>query len=107
MVTSVSATFVLCSLLWSKGEKNVNLITVGFLSVLIQFIELRELAVPTRKNLVFAVRDLVQSYPNLLDPWTPHIYHLLDDPDISKDLLTIQIGLDSSHSINSSTQSVF
>ena len=35
-------------------------------------------------NLVIAVGDLAFRYPNLLEPWTEHMYRPLTDVDISE-----------------------
>ena len=34
-----------------------------------------------RSNLIIAVGDLTFRWPNLLEPWTAHIYQPLSDPD--------------------------
>ena len=42
----------------------------------------REIEAGERSNLIIAVGDLALRYPNLLEPWTSHIYAPLSDPDI-------------------------
>ena len=37
-----------------------------------------------RCNLVIAMGDLAFRYPNLLEPWTEHMYRPLSDADISE-----------------------
>ena len=34
-----------------------------------------------RSNLVIAIGDLAFRFPNLLEPWTPHMYRSLADSD--------------------------
>ena len=43
--------------------------------------ESRAVEAPVRSNLVIAVGDLAFRFPNILEPWTPHIYRQLSDPD--------------------------
>ena len=42
----------------------------------------REIEAGERSNLIIAVGDLALRYPNMLEPWTSHIYAPLSDPDI-------------------------
>ena len=42
----------------------------------------REVEAADRSNLIIAVGDLALRFPNLLEPWTSHIYQPLSDPDI-------------------------
>ncbi len=35
-----------------------------------------------RSNLVIAIGDLAFRFPNLLEPWTPHMYRSLADSNI-------------------------
>jgi hypothetical protein len=42
----------------------------------------REIQAGERSNLIIAVGDLTLRFPNLLEPWTSHIYQPLSDPDI-------------------------
>jgi len=37
-----------------------------------------------RSNLVIAIGDLAFRFPNLLEPWTPHMYRSLADSDIGE-----------------------
>lgn len=41
----------------------------------------REVHAAERSNLIIAIADLTFRYPNLLEPWTAHIYKPLSDPD--------------------------
>ena len=41
----------------------------------------REIEAGERSNLIIAVGDLALRFPNLLEPWTAHIYAPLSDPD--------------------------
>ena len=41
----------------------------------------REIEAGERSNLIIAVGDLALRFPNLLEPWTAHIYQPLSDPD--------------------------
>lgn len=44
-----------------------------------------------RSNLVIAVGDLAFRFPNLLEPWTPHMYRSLADSDTGASPLTVEI----------------
>lgn len=41
----------------------------------------REIEAAERSNLIIALGDLTFRFPNLLEPWTAHIYQPLSDPD--------------------------
>lgn len=41
----------------------------------------REVHAAERSNLIIAIGDLTFRFPNLLEPWTAHIYKPLLDPD--------------------------
>lgn len=42
----------------------------------------RQLSQGTRCNLVTALGDLAFRFPNVLEPWTAHMYSPLRDPDL-------------------------
>ena len=48
----------------------------------VSYVARREIEAGERSNLIIAVGDLALRYPNLLEPWTSHIYAPLSDPDI-------------------------
>ena len=50
----------------------------------------REIEAGERSNLIIAVGDLALRFPNLLEPWTAHIYQPLSDPDTGAQRLTSQ-----------------
>ena len=50
----------------------------------------REIEAGERSNLIIAVGDLALRFPNLLEPWTSHIYQPLSDPDTGAPRLTAQ-----------------
>ncbi|KAG1667780.1 hypothetical protein FOA52_010817 [Chlamydomonas sp. UWO 241] len=43
----------------------------------------RQLEAGIRCNMVVAMADLAFRYPNVIEPWTPHMYLPLIDPDVS------------------------
>ena len=44
-----------------------------------------------RNNLVLAVGDLVLRWPNTMEPWTSHMYAVLDDPEPSVRINTLMV----------------
>lgn len=51
------------------------------LQLLFTLLQNRSIEAPLRCNLVIAIGDLALRFPNLLEPWTDHIYRPLGDPD--------------------------
>ena len=61
----------------------------------------REVHAAERSNLIIAIGDLTFRYPNLLEPWTAHIYKPLSDPD--QGARRKALGRQHHHAANSST----
>jgi condensin complex subunit 1 len=57
----------------------------------------REVGPAERSNLIIAVGDLTIRFPNLLEPWTAHIYQPLSDPDQGVPLLSLVMPLITKH----------
>ncbi|CAL8472231.1 g11773 [Coccomyxa elongata] len=51
------------------------------LQLIFTLLKNREIEAAERSNLIIAVGDLTFRFPNLLEPWTAHIYQPLSDPD--------------------------
>jgi condensin complex subunit 1 len=52
------------------------------LQLLFTFLQNRVVDPSIRSNLVVALGDLALRFPNLIEPWTEHVYRTLGDPDV-------------------------
>ena len=52
------------------------------LQLLFTFLQNRVVDPSIRSNLVVALGDLALRFPNLIEPWTEHVYRPLGDPDV-------------------------
>jgi condensin complex subunit 1 len=53
------------------------------LQLLFTLLHNRVVEAPMRSNMAIAIGDLALRFPNVLEPWTEHIYQPLGDPDVT------------------------